>query len=225
MDLDRTMEAVFSVEELARHSATLEELVERRTSELKLEVGQRRQAEIELQKANAELQRSLVVDGLTQISNRAALDQYLREEWPGLVTAGREVAVLMVDVDAFKSFNDRYGHLAGDRALQTVAKCLDAAVRYPGDLACRYGGEEFLVVLPGTGRDEAALVAERFRRLLAEAAIPHAYSPVAAVVTASVGIAVGVPPRDGTPEALIFAADRALYRAKNAGRDRIEVEA
>jgi diguanylate cyclase (GGDEF)-like protein len=224
MDLGRTMEAVFSVRELAQHSAMLEELVERRTSELKTEVGQRRQAELELQKANAELQRSLVVDGLTQISNRAALDRYLREEWPQLVADGQELAVLMVDVDAFKAFNDRYGHLAGDRALQTVAGCLDSAVRYPGDLACRYGGEEFLVVLPRTGRDEAVLVAERFRRLLAGAAIPHAYSPAADVVTASVGIAVGMPRPHATPETLIFAADRALYRAKDAGRDRIVVE-
>jgi diguanylate cyclase (GGDEF)-like protein len=129
----------------------------------------------------------------------------------------------MVDVDLFKAYNDRYGHLLGDEALRTVAGCLEQAVRDPEDLACRYGGEEFAVVLPRRGMQGAVAVAVRFRGLLAEAGIVHEASTVSSVVTASIGIAVAVASERMEPAVLVEAADRALYRAKALGRDRVVV--
>jgi diguanylate cyclase (GGDEF)-like protein len=115
--------------------------------------------------------------------------------------------------------NDHYGHLAGDQTLRAVADCLSRAVRYPDDLACRYGGEEFVLVLPRTGLDAAQVVADRFRQQLAEAAVPHALSAIADTVTASVGICVARASVDLAPIVLLDAADRALYQAKTRGRD------
>jgi diguanylate cyclase (GGDEF)-like protein len=221
IDLSRTIAAISSSRELAAHSATLERLVAQRTRELESEVASRRQAEAELRVANGELRQSLVVDGLTGIANRAALNRHVEEHWQTYANEHVEVAMLMVDVDVFKSYNDRYGHLLGDSALRTVASCLQRAVRYPRDLACRYGGEEFTAVLPYSSEADALTVATRFRALLAEAAIPHDASSVAPVLTVSVGVASMVPSQETSPETLIAAADSALYRAKREGRNRI----
>ncbi|MBN1171111.1 MAG: GGDEF domain-containing protein [Micromonosporaceae bacterium] len=221
MDLSRTMEAVFSAEALMDYSATLERLVTQRTQELMAEVAVRRQVEQDLRKANAELHRSVVIDGLTGIANRTALDRHFEEHWQRHVDHQWELAVLMVDVDLFKLYNDRYGHLLGDGALKTVASCLRKSSRYPHDLACRFGGEEFVVVLPRSGVEEALTVARRFSSLLATAAVPHAASPIAPVVTASIGIAAIVPSTETSPEELIAAADNMLYLAKKEGRNRI----
>jgi diguanylate cyclase (GGDEF)-like protein len=209
MDLCRTLDGVASTQELRDHAVTLERLVARRTAEL--------------ESANVELQRSVLLDGLTRIANRVALGPHLERYWQELVDSGDELAVLMVDVDLFKPFNDRYGHLVGDEALRTVARALQGAVRDGRDLACRYGGEEFALVLPEAGRAEAVAVAERFRALLAEAAVPHQASSVSSVVTASVGVAVARAASAAGPFVVVEAADRALYRAKALGRDRIAV--
>ena len=204
MELPRTVEMVFSWEELTDRTSMLERLVGQRTREL--------------ERVHAELERSVLLDGLTGIANRRAFET----EMTRLCRAGGDsLALLMVDVDLFKPFNDRYGHLAGDDALRTVADCLRRAVRGKQDLPCRYGGEEFAVVLTGCGLVAAHAVAERFPGLLAEAAIPHEASPAAGVVTASVGIAAVPDSGDVRPEDLIAAADDALYRAKAAGRNRV----
>jgi diguanylate cyclase (GGDEF)-like protein len=205
IDLSRALDSIFSTEELQQHANRLESLVDQRTRQL--------------QQANAELQRSVIRDGLTGIANRTAFEQHL-----DAVKHGRdEVALLMVDVDAFKAYNDHYGHLVGDQALKVVASCLEKAVREADDLACRYGGEEFAVILPRTARDGALAVAGRFRELLVDAAIRHDTSPVADVVTASIGIAVAAAGEPFEPGRLITAADQALYRAKLTGRDRVVV--
>ncbi|NLT55395.1 MAG: GGDEF domain-containing protein [Actinomycetales bacterium] len=210
MDLGRTLDAVLNHEELDRRANDLEREVAARTGELR--------------RLNAELQRSLMTDGLTRIANRAAFDQYLHSCWnPARPDDLRHLALLMVDVDLFKAFNDRYGHVRGDETLRVVADCLDRAVRHADDLACRYGGEEFAVLLPGADLDDALAVAGRFRQLLAEAAVPHAASSVTGVVTASVGLTLGTPGRATPPQALIEAADAALYRAKEQGRDQVVV--
>ena len=204
-DLSRTLDSVASTQSLEDHAATLEALVAQRTQELK--------------RANAELQRSLMVDGLTRIANRIAFERHLEAQWKEL--DGRELALLILDVDLFKAYNDRYGHVHGDEALKIVASCLQESARHPGDLATRYGGEEFAVVLPDSGVEAASAVATRFRALLAEAAIPHSASSVAPVVTASIGIAVARV-RPGLSLAVVVnAADQALYRAKALGRNRI----
>ncbi|NLT53086.1 MAG: diguanylate cyclase [Actinomycetales bacterium] len=209
MDLGRTLGVVVSTQELRDRATSLERLVAQRTAELA--------------RVNLELRRSLMVDPLTRIANRTAFDAHLEQHWEALAGTAGELAVLMVDVDLFKAFNDCYGHLLGDDALRTVATCLDGAVREPSDLACRYGGEEFAVVLPGRGVPAARAVAERFRRLLAEAAVPHAGSPVSSVVTTSIGIAAGRAEHGTDPASVVARADAALYRAKESGRDRVAV--
>jgi diguanylate cyclase (GGDEF)-like protein len=237
MDLHRTLEAVFITEELEHHAATLESTVADRTKELQAEIATRRrtehelQAEIatrrrtehELQQANIELNRLLMHDALTRIANRSAFQQHLTHHWARRFEEGSELALLMVDVDQFKAYNDRYGHVAGDEALQIVAACLARSVRDGHDLACRYGGEEFAVLLPNSGLRAALQVAARFRDLLADAAIPHDASPVADVVTASIGIAVVVPLDAEQSATLIETADQALYQAKALGRNRVAV--
>jgi diguanylate cyclase (GGDEF)-like protein len=207
LDLSRSLEIVVTAQELEEHAATLERLVARRTREL--------------EQANAELHRSLMLDGLTRIANRTALQEHLDWHWSELARNADRLAVLMVDVDLFKPYNDRYGHLAGDHALRIIASCLQRSVRGEDDLAARFGGEEFIVVLPRCGEQAAAAVAARFRRLLAHAAITHEGSTVAPVVTASIGVAVANVQNHNGPATLLQQADTALYQAKALGRDRV----
>ncbi|NLT56218.1 MAG: GGDEF domain-containing protein [Actinomycetales bacterium] len=179
------------------------------------------QAEERLQQAISELHRRAMSDGLTQLANRAHLEEHLAIQWGALARADGELALLMVDVDLFKAYNDHYGHLKGDEALRIVAHYLAGAARYPQDLACRYGGEEFVLALPGANLGSARLVAQRFMESLARAAIPHAASTVAPVVTVSIGIAVGRPQDAVGPWTLLEHADQAMYRAKAQGRNQI----
>ena len=213
MDLSRTFGAVLAGEELSEYARSLERQVNRRTQELEREVSTRRGAEVQLQRLNVELQRSLMIDGLTRIANRAAFQQHLDTHSQGGDDAGgngQELALLFVDVDLFKQYNDFYGHVAGDAALCQVAACLARATLYPMDLACRWGGEEFAALLPGSGLEGAYRVAERFMQMLHEADIPHARSTVSDRLSASVGIAVTrIGPGTDTA-ALTAAADRAL---------------
>jgi len=220
IDLGHSLHAVLSAQELRGHAENMERLVAQRTEELR--------------RINSELQRSLLVDGLTRIANRAAFERHLESNWQRLcarparrgatATGPGRLALLMVDVDRFKAYNDHYGHVLGDRALRTVASCLRQAADGPNDLACRYGGEEFAVVLPDRDVAAAITVAARFRTLLAHTAIPHDASGISSVVTVSIGIAVARPERTVLPHSVVQAADRALYRAKALGRDRLEVE-
>jgi diguanylate cyclase (GGDEF)-like protein len=130
------------------------------------------------------------------------------------------LTLVMADVDHFKRYNDRYGHLAGDECLKRVAAALQSAVNRPADLVARYGGEEFAVLLPETDTT-AALIAERCRELVAALAIRHEDSPVAPIVTLSCGVASVRPQAGEDPSLLVAAADRALYRAKHEGRNRV----
>lgn len=206
LDLPRTVDFVLSWQEMRDHSDMLEQLVVRRTWEL--------------EQANTELKRAMLLDGLTGAANRLAFQQHLRACWEDGGAEGRQLSIVMVDVDLFKDFNDRYGHLAGDDALRTVAACLVQSAREPGDLACRYGGEEFAVVLRDASAEAALAVARRFRILLDRAAIPHERSPIAPVVTASVGVASGVIRSEADITRVVDAADQALYQAKAQGRNR-----
>lgn len=159
-------------------------------------------------------------DGLTGIHNRRALDQRLLGELSRAQRIHQPVSLLMVDVDNFKSFNDTYGHLDGDACLREIASVVARVVRRPGDMAARFGGEEFAVLLPGTDATGAAQMAELLRQAVHDTAIPHG-SNAAGVVTVSVGVATRWPNMLSTPEELIAAADRSLYVAKVAGRNQI----
>jgi diguanylate cyclase (GGDEF)-like protein/PAS domain S-box-containing protein len=163
-------------------------------------------------------------DGLTGLANRRSFDQTLEREWQRTVREKTEMSLLLIDVDHFKRFNDEYGHQAGDDCLRSVAHAIRSALRRPGDVACRYGGEEIAVILGETGRDGAADTAERVRSAIAALNIPHRHNSAAPVVTASIGLAAALAREGGTsrmPEGLLQAADHALYRAKNDGRNRV----
>ncbi|HGP1287946.1 TPA: GGDEF domain-containing protein [Klebsiella pneumoniae] len=152
-------------------------------------------------------------DALTGTANRRALNAYLAAIWQQKTP----LALMMIDVDYFKRYNDRYGHQAGDECLSSVAQVLKMAVRAEGDLVARYGGEEFVVVLPEVSLAHATAIAERIQQKIREAGLPHAASAVASEVTVSIGIVAS----DGTVpiETLIARADSALYQAKNKGRN------
>jgi diguanylate cyclase (GGDEF)-like protein len=160
-------------------------------------------------------------DGLTGLWNRRHLDEQLEAEWRRALREGTPLAVLLVDVDHFKRFNDRHGHLAGDECLRRVAAAVGAQLRRPGDLAARYGGEELAVLLPGLGATEAREVGEAVRAAVEALALPHADSEAGPFVTVSVGAAAHLPRPGGSVAQLVSAADAALYEAKRAGRNRV----
>lgn len=173
------------------------------------------------QHAERELAGLAATDGLTGLANRRSLDQALKQEWARGMRSGQPLALLMIDVDHFKAFNDRHGHHGGDVALRSVAQALAASIRRPGDLAARYGGEEFMVVLPETNKTGACVLAEKLR--LAIEALPP-FGDDTLPITVSIGVATHLPISHDVPEPLFHAADRALYRAKKNGRNRVEVE-
>lgn len=183
------------------------------------DITARKQVEEEMALASAQLQQLADADSLTGLPNRRKFDRVLERECRRARRAGTTVAVLLLDIDHFKSVNDRHGHVVGDRVLCRVAAVIGRAARRAGELAARYGGEEFGVVLCGVGVDEAVERAERLR----EAVEGLAALPDAPAVTVSCGVAMmwgdAAPP---SPLALVERADRALYRAKHAGRNRVQ---
>jgi diguanylate cyclase (GGDEF)-like protein len=162
------------------------------------------------------------VDAMTRIANRRRLDEVLEDEWQRASRGGKSLSILLMDVDHFKSYNDLYGHLAGDECLRLVAEVASCVLRRPGDLLARFGGEEFAMVLPGTPEAGAALVAEQVRSAIRQAGIAHGEAPEG-ILTVSMGCATVVPERGQVASALVEAADRALYQAKRDGRDRVKV--
>jgi diguanylate cyclase (GGDEF)-like protein/PAS domain S-box-containing protein len=164
-----------------------------------------------------------IEDGLTGLANRRRFDERLDEEWRRAVRERTSLGLLMIDLDHFKKYNDLYGHLAGDECLRSVARVLAAEAQRATDLAARFGGEEFVILLPNTDAAGCARIGERVRRALDEAALPHALNRPSGRVTVSLGGAVCRPADDraAEPTSLIDAADHALYAAKNSGRDRL----
>lgn len=169
---------------------------------------------------NRELSRLANRDSLTGISNRRQFDQSLQVEFRRAASAGSSLALVMIDVDFFKAYNDRYGHQAGDVCLKAVGEVLRRFKVRAGDTVARYGGEEFVVLLPHTDLAGARLVAERIRQAVYEQGLAHAGSPVG-VVTVSVGVHSLAPRDPDHPERLVELADNALYRAKSDGRNRV----
>lgn len=174
----------------------------------------------ELADANGRLQNLSQQDGLTGIANRRAFDQQLGIHAADAARRSEPLALVLCDVDHFKSFNDYYGHPAGDECLKQFAAALMRNCHRPGDCAARYGGEEFALLLPNTGLEGARTVVEAIRRDMSALALPHGASPTAPIVTFSAGIAALVPQAADDAERLVRQADQALYRAKQAGRNR-----
>jgi diguanylate cyclase (GGDEF)-like protein len=170
--------------------------------------------------ANARLTQLSATDGLTGIGNRRAFDQALEKEVGRAARERQQVSLIMIDVDHFKLFNDHYGHPAGDDCLRHIAAIVDRSLHRPPDIVARVGGEEFAALLPDTDPSGARDVAERIRRELRQADLPHAASP-AGRVTISIGVATLVPSPGADGQILIVQADEALYRAKQAGRDTV----
>ncbi len=195
---------------------------------LKREMDRRKQREKELlevtrqlAEANRKLQLLSNQDGLTGIANRRQFDDYLDIEWGRAVRDQHWLGLILLDIDAFKPYNDHYGHPEGDACLIKVAQILQAAVKRSGDLVARYGGEEFAVILPNTDLLGAATVAERMRRDVESLRIEHKYSPITECLTISLGVAATRPQPSSHPSSLIRAADQALYQAKRTGGNRV----
>jgi diguanylate cyclase (GGDEF)-like protein len=177
----------------------------------------------ELEAANAQLAVLTATDPLTGLANRRRLDEVLGREWSRAKRSGLPLAILMADIDDFKNFNDLYGHAAGDDCLRLVANAIVSTIRRGLDLACRYGGEEFAIILPDTAQEPAVEMAQAIRQAIESLAIAHADSP-AGVVTISIGLAVCDGSTLASADACIHLADKALYRAKTGGRNRVVLE-
>lgn len=172
------------------------------------------------------IERLIMTDQLTELPNRRSFDERLNMEWRKAVRENVPISMLMIDVDKFKTLNDTYGHQKGDIVLQTIAKVFNKALKRPGDFSARWGGEEFIVLLPSTGIDGALEIAERIRREVEKAEIPAEIpgeEDKTIKITVSIGIDSQVPVHGSSKEILVSNADKALYAAKEAGRNRIIV--
>ncbi|MEM0954830.1 MAG: diguanylate cyclase [Pseudomonadota bacterium] len=210
----RSAQAFESIKDLTRelesYSADLEKMVEERTQEL--------------ESANVELERLVVMDGLTKIANRRKFDETLRREWTAHRRRKGSLSVVLADIDDFKRYNDRYGHIKGDEALRFVAGAIAGSLSRPTDLAARYGGEEFVVLLPDTPLEGAIDVAERLRGAVSDLHIAHEDSR-RGELSLSLGVASLIPGDDSNGATLVQLADDALYQAKAKGRNRVVTSA
>jgi diguanylate cyclase (GGDEF)-like protein len=177
----------------------------------------------QLEAANQSLRRISSIDGLTGLVNRRHFEELLRREWRRAVKEGSPISFIMIDIDFFKHYNDTYGHLQGDECLKKIALALKGVLKRPGDIIARYGGEEFLAMLVDTDTKGALVVAEKMKSAVEKLAIEHSDSPISNIVTISLGISSAIPRRDLPSSALITEADKALYMAKEEGRNRIKI--
>lgn len=188
----------------------------RHRQELELEEAQQR-----LKKANRSLAKLAHIDGLTAVANRRLFDQTLKSLWKIACRNRKQLSILMMDIDHFKAYNDTYGHLQGDECLRKVAAVIQKACLRPEDFVARYGGEEFVVLLPDTDLSDACHVAKRICANLQQQKIAHTGSPVAGILTISIGVCSLQPDITSDPQILIDCADGRLYQAKDAGRNRV----
>lgn len=177
--------------------------------------------QVDLKRARDQLLSLADTDGLTGLANRRSFDVALEREHKRLARSHGSLALIMLDLDHFKAYNDLYGHVAGDDCLRRVAEVLMQTMQRPADVAARYGGEEFACVLPETTAEGALAIAKRLHLGIALLAIPHAASSTGETVSASIGVASEVCVQENDGEAIVRAADAFLYQAKLAGRNRI----
>jgi diguanylate cyclase (GGDEF)-like protein/PAS domain S-box-containing protein len=175
----------------------------------------------ERKKAEEQLKLIAFIDGLTGVANRRHFDNTLDLEWRRAMRSAKLLSLIMIDIDFFKNYNDLYGHLAGDSCLQKIAHTLKDSLRRAGNFVARYGGEEFMVILPDTHAEEAYLFAESLREKIENLNIEHKDSKVSKNVTVSLGVSTAVPKKDSEYDELISLVDKALYQAKQGGRNRV----
>jgi diguanylate cyclase (GGDEF)-like protein len=174
---------------------------------------------LELKRHRDTLAQLALTDGLCSIPNRRGFDETLGREWLRAARSGQTLSLMLIDIDHFKSFNDTYGHPAGDACLKRVASLISRALLRPADYVARYGGEEFACILPETAPDGARIFAETLRRTVADERIEHRFAPTNDHVTISVGLASLLPERGRDITELVELADKALYAAKRSGRN------
>jgi len=218
-DITERRQAEAQLQEYRDH---LEKLVDERTAALEAANQHLEQASMELQHANTRLEQLVRVDELTGIGNRRAFDEHMDLEWRRQTRAKEPVALLLCDVDYFKKYNDYYGHPAGDDCLRLIGDVLRKCFQRANEFPARYGGEEFAVILSGTVFDDAMERAEALRDSVAQLAIPHHGVSKNHCVSVSVGLATTVPGSKIKHDQLLKAADAALYKAKQNGRNRVE---
>jgi len=188
------------------------------------DITERKRYEDALRQANRELEQLAAVDALTGLANRRIFDERLHAEWALMAREQQPFSIIICDIDFFKNYNDYYGHQSGDACLKAVAKCIKSAVQRPADLAARFGGEEFSILLPNTHSGGACYLAEKIRTGIYSMKLQHARSPVSDSVTICLGVATVVPSTDcNGAEKLLKAADQALYASKMNGRNRVTV--
>jgi diguanylate cyclase (GGDEF)-like protein len=221
-EMDKAAEQRSKLEtELARVREDLEDRVRQRTHALESRNEELSRVRLALETANQRLKRLVAVDGLTGIANRRHFDRALERELRRTRREQQPLSLIFLDLDEFKRFNDTYGHARGDEVLRRVAQTLDETFRRAGDFVARYGGEEFAVVLPGVDGRRASLYAERLRRRIWRLSIPYGASQTTDRVTISAGVATLSATHVASPDQVLLIADRALYRAKCLGKNRI----
>jgi diguanylate cyclase (GGDEF)-like protein/PAS domain S-box-containing protein len=188
------------------------------------DISERKKMEEELLSLNRKLEALTLQDGLTGVANRRLFDQNLKAEWFRALRDRKPLSLVVIDIDYFKQYNDRYGHLQGDECLVNVAQALNKIPLRSSDLFARFGGEEFVLLLPQADLASAIEIAEKCRTTILDLAIPHEASGSNGVVTISLGVASAIPTSDSDPSSLMAEADRMLYRAKELGRNRVASE-
>lgn len=185
------------------------------------DISERKRSEQELEALQRKLEALSYQDGLTGVANRRMFDQVMEESWGHAIRHRQPLSLLIVDIDYFKQYNDHYGHLQGDDSLRRVGRALSAAAARSRDFVARFGGEEFVIVLPETDKDAAAKVAERCRQMIFREQIPHEASPIGQLLTVSIGVGTCTPSRGDDLQAFIGSVDQQLYEAKGTGRNRV----
>jgi diguanylate cyclase (GGDEF)-like protein/PAS domain S-box-containing protein len=184
------------------------------------DISERKQTEQQLLQLQQQLEELSYLDGLTGVANRRMFDSRLQVEWSNAQRTGQPLSLILLDIDFFMEYNDHNGHIQGDDCLKNVEQALSRAAVRPRDLMSRYGGEEFVLMLPETDALAAAQVAERFRQLIEEQNIQHARSQIAPLLILSLSVGTLMPGPHDQPQAFIEQVDRMLYKAKHQGRNR-----
>ncbi len=198
-------------------------ILEEKTRELDQKVKELETLKNELENKNVSLEQLTMEDGLTSLGNRRCFDMTLVSEWQRGLRFKQPLSLVMIDIDHFKPYNDTYGHQEGDICLKRVASALRSTLKRQCDIVARYGGEEFIAVLPDTESDGAHQVAERMRHAVDLLDISHSSSGTLDHVTVSLGVATVIPVAGSLPEFLVKAVDKALYEAKETGRNRVVI--